>query len=330
MLLPFRFRLASAASLSFLLVACGGGSGGTSGAGAATTVMAPAPAIIVEANAPRLTGNAATDGLNWINFRRQQIGVQQLLRNNAIDTAAQGHSDYQKDNNTITHTQIFGNPGFTGVRLADRLTAAGYRFKSSSFAFGEVIASTADTSGANAAEDLITAIYHRFVIFEPMFKEAGVGGATISGGYTYFTANLVSDNLDRGLGAGKMVTYPVDAQQNVLRQFSSDNETPDPVPNKNLVGFPVSVHADVGSTVKTRSFTLTPRCGVPAAPGCGVALAASQTLLLTAETDAQRTPSSAASLIPLEVLAEQTTYDARFIGTVNGVEVNRGWSFMTR
>lgn len=330
MLQPFRFRIASAASLAILLAACGGGSGGTSGVAAATTVVAPVPVISVEANAPRLIGNTATDGLNWINFRRQQIGVQQLSRNSAIDAAAQGHSDYQKANNTISHTQTLGNPGYTGVRLADRLMAAGYRFTSSSYAYGEVIASTGDTSGANAAEDLITAIYHRFVIFEPMFKEVGVGGATIAGGYTYFTADLVSDNLDRGLGVGKMVTYPVDAQQNVLRQFSSDNETPDPVPGKNLVGFPVSVHADVGSTVKTRSFTLSPRCGVPAAPGCGVALAASQTLLLTAETDAQHTPGSAAALIPLDVLAAQTTYDARFIGTVNGVEVNRGWSFTTR
>jgi uncharacterized protein YkwD len=310
--------------IALLLVACGGGSsGGTSGIADMAPVVAPvpvttAPVTISEPDAPRVTNNTATDGFNWINYRRQQAGIQALTRNAFVDSAAQGHSEYQKINNTISHTQTVGKPGFTGATLADRLIAAGYLFKFSSYAFGEVISGTSDTSGANAAEDLITAIYHRFVLFEPMFKEAGTGAATIPGNYTYFTADLVSDNLDKGIAKGQLVSYPFDAQKNVLMKFNSDNESPDPVPNKNTVGFPVSVHANVTSVLKVLSFTITPRGG-----------AALTTLMLAAATD-RHTPGSAAAIIPLDELATGKTYDVRFIGSLDGVPVDRAWSFTTR
>lgn len=313
---PSHARVIVIALLALLLSSCGGGSGGS--AAAVAPVVAPVPVTIVEPDAPRVTNNTATDGYNWINFRRVQIGIQALARNAFVDSAAQGHSEYQKFNNTITHTQIANKPGFTGATLTDRLAAAGFSFKSSAYAFGEVISGTADTSGANAAEDLITAIYHRFVLFEPMFKEAGTGAATIPGNYTYFTADVVSDNLDRGLAKGQFVTYPYDSQINVQTSFNSDNESPDPVANKNTVGYPVSVHANVTSTVKLQSFTITPR-GAAALP----------TVVLVNATD-PHTPGSAAAIIPLEILAAATTYDVRFIGSVDGIAVDRAWRFTTR
>lgn len=317
--LPIPVRAISITLLAWLLTACGGGSsGGMSGVADTAPVIAPVPVTTSEPNAPLVTNNTATDGFNWINFRRQGLGIQALARNAFVDTAAQGHSEYQKLNNTITHTQIVGKPGFTGVALSDRLSAASYLFKSSSYAYGEVISGTANTSGANAAEDLITAIYHRFVLFEPMFKEAGTGGATIPGNYTYFTADLVTDNLDRGLARGQVVSYPFDAQKNVLTKFDSDNESPDPVVGRNTVGFPVSVHANLTSTLKVTSFTIAPRGSAPLS-----------TLLLANATD-PHTPVSAAAIIPMDVLASATTYEVRFIGTVDGLPVDRAWSFTTR
>ncbi|HBF51196.1 MAG TPA: hypothetical protein DDX04_13610, partial [Massilia sp.] len=102
-----------------------------------------------------------------------------LNQNTTIDAAAQGHSDYQRLNNTITHDQVAGRQGFTGVSVGDRLTAAGYVFNTSAArAYGEVISATSSGTGQYMAEELITAIYHRFVIFEPVFKEIGTGAAT--------------------------------------------------------------------------------------------------------------------------------------------------------
>lgn len=302
---------------SLLLAACGGGGNSSS---ASTTLPSQ------EVSAPQATGNTATDGFNWLNFRRQQLGLSTLSRNTYVDAAAQGHSTYQGLNDTITHKEIVGNAGFTGVNVGplphvsdtDRLAAAGYQFGQNGYAYGEVISKTIDTSGFNAAGDLITAIYHRFVIFEPMFKEAGAGAATSASGYTYFTTDFVANGLDRGIGTGKYVVYPFANQTNIPNIFYSDNELPDPVPNRNAVGFPISIHADILATVTVQSFTVQPRGGSPLA-----------VQLLTHAADPE-TPSGAAAIIPLDVLASGTIYDVMFIGTVGGVAVTRSWSFTTR
>lgn len=309
-------RSALIALLSALaLTACGGGESGR------TTTSAPA-ASTREPGAPQATGNTATDGINWFNFRRQQLGLTTpLVRTSMADNAAQGHSEYQKTYDTITHEQTAGRPGFTGVTVGDRLTAAGYQFRSA-YAYGEVLSATSDPSGFNAAEDLIAAIYHRFVIFEPVFLQIGGGAATVSRGSTYFTANFVADRLNGGIGNGKMVNYPFAGQQGVPRNFFSDHEVPDPIPSRNEVGYPISVHADITSTVAVQSFSVRPRGGAPL-----------EVQLLrhgTAQTGDPLTPPSAAAIVPLGVLASGTTYDVRFAGLVDGVPVNREWSFTTQ
>lgn len=305
---------------ALLLAGCGGGGGSSSGTN--TTTPTSTSTSAQEPNAPPLTGNTATDGFNWFNFRRQQAGVQVVSRNAALDAAALGHSNYQAVNNVVTHEQTAGKPGFTGVTVGDRLSAAGYQFTpGGSFAYGEVISATSDSSGVNAAEDLLAAIYHRFVILEPMFKEAGAGAATASGSgaLTYFTTEFAANGLDRGLGArGRIVTYPFADQPRVPRNFFSDNESPDPVPDRNEVGYPISVHADITAVVSVQSFSVRPRGGnvLPVR-------------LLTSSTDSQ-TSTSVAAIIPLSPLASGTTYDVQFSGQVDGVNVNRNWSFTTR
>lgn len=275
-----------------------------------------------EAGAPTLTNNNATDGFNWFNYRRKQVGVGILARNSQIDIAAQGHSDYQRANNAITHEQTQGKTGYTGVNLTDRLTAAGYTL-GTVYAAGEVISATTNTTGFYQADELITAIYHRYVIFDPAFRDMGVGSATVSGGYTYFTADFGVTGSYNSLGRGQLVTYPFNNQTGVPVNFYSDTEAPDPVPNQNLVGYPISVHADAygstGGTVVVQSFTVTPRNG-----------AALSTRLLSFDAGTNNNVRSAAAIIPLAPLAATTTYDVSFSGTVGGVSVTRNWSFTTK
>jgi hypothetical protein len=104
----------------------------------------------------------------------------------------------------------------------------------------------------------------------------------------------------------------------VARNFFSDTESPDPVASRNEVGYPISIHADITSTVGIQSFTVQPRGG-----------AVLPVQLLTRAADAN-TPRSAASIVPLDALAGATTYDVRFTGTVDGTAVDRSWSFTTR
>lgn len=337
-----RFSLICA---SLVLASCGGGGGGNDGADVAASRDTTAPtmsATALDSAGPPATGNTAIDGFNWFNFRRTQAGLPAVTANPNVDRAAQGHSDYQVRWG-ISHYQTEGNAGFTGVCLYDnihdpqcqpakvsRLEAASYQFTQGSYAFGEVISAMSNPSGANAAEGLIGAIYHRFVILEPMFKQAGVGQATNASGVTYFTTNFVADGLDIACAErGRVVTYPFANQQGVPRNFMSDTEVPDPVPDRNEVGYPVSIHADIIAGLSVQSFTVQPRGGAPL-----------DVRPLTSTTDPEHTPSTAAAVVPLAVLAPNTTYEAQFVGTVEysataacpalAVPVNRSWSFTTR
>jgi uncharacterized protein YkwD len=303
---------------ALVLSACGGGSAPVISNSNNSAPKQVATTNIQEPNAPQVTGDPATDSINWFNFRRQQAGLSALKRNGLIDMAALGHSNYQKINDVITHAQTAGKPGYTGATLTDRLKAADYQFTSPlGSAYGEVIASTGDTSGVNAAEDLVAAIYHRFVAFEPMFKEVGAGVATTSGGKTYFTTNFASNGLDVGLPPGALTVYPFANQQRVPRNFFSDNEAPDPVADRNEVGYPISIHANITATVEVQSFTVKARGG-----------AVLPTQLLARANDVH-TPKSAIAIIPLNPLTAGTVYDVQFIGTVDGIGVNRSWSFTT-
>ncbi len=242
-----------------------------------------------------------------------------LTRAPIVDTAAQGHSDYQRINNTITHDQIADRSGFTGVTVFDRLRAAGYVFNGS-YAYGEVISAANSQSGQYLAEELITAIYHRFVIFEPRFKEIGAGSATTGAGRTYFTTNFAANNgFGTGLGVGNVAIWPANGQTGMPRNFFSNNEVPDPVAELNEVGYPISVHADIEATLSVTSFTVRER---GAAADLSVKLLASP-----ADTYA---PKSAASIVPLAVLKSSTIYDVSFTGSSGGRAVSKTWSFTTR
>lgn len=305
-----------ALAMALALAGCGGGADSP-----AVLTSAPAAPAPQEPGAPVLTNNIATDGLNWINYRRAQIGMPVLAHSAVIDVAAKGHSDYQRINNIVTHDQTAGKQGFTGVALDNRLLQAGYAFnKSANYAFGEVISATTSNSGVYMAEELITAIYHRFVIFEPRFKEIGTGSATSASGYSYFTADFAANNgYGPGLGKAQLALWPANGQTGVTRNFLSDYEAPDPVPELNEVGYPVSVHADIDVALTVTSFTLHPR---------GEADVAAR-LLRRSSTD-EHTPKSAAALVPLAVLRAGTTYDVSFTGTADGVPMSKTWSFTTR
>lgn len=306
------------ASTVFLLAACGGG-GGDSGDFDGDPLPASPPVIEqpFEPGAPLATGDIATDGLNWMNFRRQQIGLPALARNTALDNAAQGHSRYQRLNDELTHTQIVGRPGFTGVTEVDRIANAGYSLiPATGFAAGEVLAATGGSSGVDTAEALIAAIYHRYIIFEPVFKDIGTGVEGTTDGFFYFTAKLAAgDGLGPGLPPDEVAVYPYPNQQAVPSVFFSDTESPDPVAEFNEVGYPVSVHTNLGGTISVSTFTIRSRSGV-----------ALPARLLTPATDGF-TPASAAALIPLRTLTPGVTYDVQFTGTVNNSPVALSWSF---
>ncbi len=296
---------------SFILSACGGHNGeDTSGSQAATPTQ-----LAAEPGAPVVSNNIATDGFNWFNYRRGQIGLAPLVSNVYLQTAAQKHSDYQKTNDTTTHEEVLGKSGFTGTSVADRMRAAGYVLVSP-YVVGEVISSINSSSGFYMADALMTAVGHRFLILQPSYRDAGSASATASNGLVYFTTNLGATNgYAAGLsGVGNVVTYPFANQTNVQPNFLSDQESPDPVAGHNEVGFPISVHANINASLTASTFSVAPRGGG----------------ILAVTSFIYDDFNSAVAIVPIQPLTSHTTYDVNFIGTANGILVTRAWSFTTR
>jgi hypothetical protein len=106
----------------------------------------------------------------------------------------------------------------------------------------------------------------------------------------------------------------------VQTTFNSDFEEPDPVPDADNVGYPISIHANLDKTVVVQSFTVRPH-------GAAADLA---TRLLVKGRDPNTTMSSVAAIVPIAPLAANTTYDVSFSGTVSGTAVSKTWSFTTK
>lgn len=295
---------------ALLLVACSGDSGTSTGTSAAQLSAQ-------ELNGPTASGDLASDGLNWINYRRTQAGLGVLRRDARIERAALAHAVYQQLNNLVTHDEDPARTGYTGVTAQDRLRAAGYPLDTEANADGEVIAATAEPDGFAAAEGLMSAIYHRYLMLEPRFDLAGSAGTHRAGGYYWLNVNFAATRDSRGLGPGRLVVWPAPDQKNVRTSFLSNEETPDPLDGRNEVGFPVSVHADSGSTVHVGRFVIRERGGADL-----------PVKLLERGSDSE-TPASAAAIIPLAVLRKGLTYDVEFGGTLDGTPVERSWSFST-
>jgi uncharacterized protein YkwD len=312
-----RWQAATATLITaWALVACGGSSD-------SPPPQAPGTLLPTDPGAPPVTNTIPTDGINWVNFRRGQIGLSALTRNASIDTAAQGHSAYQQQN-SVTHTQEAGKSGFTGVTLTDRLRQVNYL--GNSYFVGEVIAFDRSTSGFYLTEELITAIYHRFVMFEPRFKEIGAGAVTNNNGYSILTINFGAVNgYGPGIGATEIAVWPFNGQTNIARNFFSDQESPDPVAGQNEVGYPVSVHANDNVVLGVSSFTVRARGGAE----LSAKLLRYQPNPALPNVDTI-TPQSAMGLVPLQPLAANTTYDVSFTGTAGGVPVSKAWSFTTK
>lgn len=336
--------LLAAASLSLILAACGGGNGDSSPAPSAASQQ-----LAQQSQAPSFTSNSATDAFNWFNYRRRQAGLPADLNwSPEIALAAQRHADYQRLNGTpsarIMHEEVFGAPGFSGIYDFNRLIASKYSLSSIGNdinANGEVISYMSDPSGFVAAEELIAAIYHRFVIFEPLFRDAGAGSAKDSTGATILNVNFGSRNgLPAGLGVGNHIVYPYPGQQSIPTAFASDTEKPDPVPNANIVGYPISILTNYTECITTTSFTVMPRSGGAPLPIRRLTYDED----VGPASDPRPTPRSAAAIIPLSPLAANTTYDVSFTGNISapidyydpsrgcvgGTPFTHGWSFTTR
>jgi len=232
------------------------------------------PEVVIERSRPamdiRYEIAQAGEILNSI---REAMHMQRLSSNIHLETAAQAHADYLVHNNESTHDEVPGHQNFTGVKPLDRALNAGYN---ASYVSENL--STKNSDAKSSVHGLFSAIYHRFGFLSPSIDELGVGATqdvenTQNSAFVYVMGNSELNRLcsmksfsgfgkyvfgvcrkkayridkkkfNQALDLNKMnnpeiILYPYNGQVEVPPAFYA--EVPDPLPNYDVSGFPVSI-----------------------------------------------------------------------------------------
>jgi len=210
---------------------------------------------------------------DYVNEIREVMGMNGLTPNTLLERAAQNHADYLVANHAKSHFEVVGKSHFTGVTPVDRVAHVGY----ASLRVSENL-STHHHSAKASVEGLFSAIYHRFAFLDPQIDETGVGvtqdvAEGSNSAFVYVMGNSQIRNLcqeESFNGVGKyvykvcadrehrirakvftralhfqqqenprLILYPYDRQEAVPPVFYE--ESPDPLPESEVSGFPVSV-----------------------------------------------------------------------------------------
>ncbi len=210
---------------------------------------------------------------DYVSETREAMAMNGLTPNTLLERAAQSHADYLVANHAKSHFETVGKPHFTGVAPVDRVAHVGY----ASLRVSENL-STHHHSAKDSVEGLFSAIYHRFAFLDPQIDEMGVGvtqdaARGSNSAFVYVMGNSQIRNLcqeESFSGVGNyvykvcadrkhrirakafkhalqsqqqenpaLILYPYDGEEGVAPVFY--DEAPDPLPESEVSGFPVSV-----------------------------------------------------------------------------------------
>jgi uncharacterized protein YkwD len=267
--------------------------------------------------APSAGAPAAQAVLDRVNHYRGLAGVPRLAADPALHAAAQAHTQYMAELGQLSHAQSERtSPHYTGATLEERLRQAGATFSRT----GEAVGLANRDDPIAVVDDLMSTIYHRLLLLAPDFGSGGAGVARgeMDGMEVVFVAIDLTGPSGTGTPSPMVTTYPANRQDGVPADFDPATETPNPMPELQLVGQPVTVQAAQDAPLVVDRFRL-------------VMAGSSEPVdakLLTRSNDMQM-PEWAAALIPLQPLQPGTGYQASFSGSIAGAAVHRTWRFRT-
>lgn len=212
------------------------------------------------------------DAYTYLNQLRQQADMLPLQPDASLETAAMNHAMFNNIHGTQGHEEQPGLSGFTGTEPKDRTAAMGYR----SLLVSENVSwdNSPNSTIKNSIDGLMSAIYHRFGFLTFNHDEIGVGISKIkqSNAYVYNLGNSHLNQLcqrtpkrqissvvinvcrpetkvDAQLFKAAMATLQGDNPLIVLWPPNQMNdippafyeETPDPLPDYAVSGYPVSI-----------------------------------------------------------------------------------------
>jgi uncharacterized protein YkwD len=341
----YQCRHALAALSCALIAACGGGGGGGGVAALppGTTVSTPPSAPADGGQASTLVSSVPPDSYGasseahqafvLLNAERGRCGFGLLAQSAQLDSAATAHADWQILNNQLSHSETPGTTGFTGATPADRVTAAGYPLGG----VGDEISglyysgSTAG-NGVFAVRALLALPYHAAGMLAG-YRDVGIGirGSDELGTSGIFGARTVQQfNLGYKRDAGRqepasdqVLTYPCEGTSGIF--FEVTNETPNPVPGRDLRASPIGpgllVAVRSGQTLAISSATIQTVSGnVPVVLRPTMTPANDPNAVLAANQ---------ALIIPDASLMPNTAYAVRVAGTNNGASFVKSFVFST-
>jgi tetratricopeptide (TPR) repeat protein len=276
-------------------------------------VLKKDPASDLAPITPQRPGDLAADrktALDSLNNVRSSLGLPQVHEDAAMAEAAQAHAYFYMFNasqpqlsGTGIHTEDPSLPGFVGAQPLDRDRHFGYGGSRGD----EVITHVLTPSSSIA--DWVDSVFHRYPLADRETSVVGYGEARIG--------VLSIGVMDFGLvqpGSGDAVAYPSADQTNVPAAFI-DNEVPDPLPQgaPKPAGYPVTLQ--LGGAQK-----LTVTTGRLLGPD-------GQEVPSYTLNPGNQVTATQWGLIPHSPLKPGARYTAEVVGTADGKDFSKRWSF---
>ncbi|MCR6481022.1 CAP domain-containing protein [Variovorax sp. ZS18.2.2] len=344
------WSLVTATMCAIAVTACGGGGGGGGAGGMpvlplpVTPVATPTPTpdtpsstpSTIVASVPAATYSAGSEedaAFKLLNAERARCGFGKLAQNGGLDAAAKGHADWLINNNYVGHNQVAGTPGFTGVTPADRAAAAGY--KAASVTEEQTLMSGSASlagRGVFSVRSLLSAPYH-LLGMAGGYRDVGISirgsddlGTTATQGartVEQFELGFTEIAGAQEPSGDQVLTYPCAGTSGTF--FELVNETPSPVPGRDLMasplGHPILVAVRSGSALAVTSASL-----VTASGNTPVTLRATVT---KANDVNARLAGHQALLIPDAALTPNTEYTVKITGKNGAQEFSKTFNFTT-
>lgn len=238
-----------------------------------------------------------------INSIRSLAGLQPVEIDDALSKACRNHAQYLVTNRA--HPKTLGLGAHTEVEELSGYTAEGDQAaRVSNIYWGRDLTAAMDR--------WMGGLYHRIPLLRPNLKRIGLG----------IEAEIIVLDVVSGLaGVDKnAVAYPADGQGDVPTEFGL--ESPDPLPKDapREAGYPITLQFSIAANVACVEAELIDSAGSKV-----------EFHLSDPERPATSFPQqSTICLIPIKPLAPNTTYKVSIKANVNGSEVLKSWSFITR
>lgn len=254
-----------------------------------------------------------------LNMVRNKIGLHSLYINQKLNIAAEKHAQYLLSNDIASHEELANMKNFYGQWPIDRAQNAGYTSgyegQNIEFNIGEVLTlSQEDTS--KSLDSLMRAIYHRFIMLEPSYNEIGLSSLTM-GSKSTLSMLLGVKSPTGQLPEIKLSYYPYNNSY-VPTSFRPEEEIPNPVPEKQMVGYPISVQLPLGYPLNITEFNMQEDNSGEKIEG----------KFLTFKND-PHVKDNQFAFIPWEPLKENQKYNINIKGNTKGATINFAWSFTT-